>query len=222
MKKALIIIFSLVLIILVSGIVFKQNIAEFYTKNILMKEYEEKYSQTKIINKEIEYIKLEDKVIENEIEIGDLKASFLKFKVTDNNKLEMDIKFSGKEPLNAIGYILRVYNDKYHLGDRYVSTVSITGADNMMYSQVFYSKIFTNGSFENNLLNITRFSSNKELLDSGEIIYKLTYELPKEFIIDDKLNVDLFDINYQYVGNPTFYKALDPLAELNYTINIKK
>lgn len=92
----------------------------------------------------------------------------------------------------------------------------------MMYSQVFYSKIFTNGSFENNLLNITRFSSNKELLDSGEIIYKLTYELPKEFIIDDKLNVDLFDINYQYVGNPTFYKALDPLAELNYTINIKK
>ena len=60
--------------------------------------------------------------------------------------------------------------------------VSITGADNAMYSEVFYSKVFEEYSFEKNLLNVTSFSSQKELLDSGEVIYKLIYELPEELI----------------------------------------
>ena len=48
-----------------------------------------------------------------------------------------------------------------------------------------YDKSFDEYSFEKNLLNITSFSSKKELLDSGEVIYKLIYELPDEFVVQD-------------------------------------
>ena len=221
MKKVFIVIIVFVLILLSLGLIFKQNIAEFYTEKILMKEYEEKYSKVKSIDCETEYNKNENKVLENEIELGDLKASIINFNISEENKMEIDLKFSGKEQLNAVGYILRVYNDKYHLGDRYDGSVSITGADNVMYSEVFYSKVFEEYSFEKNLLNVTSFSSQKELLDSGEVIYKLIYELPEEFLVQDKLNINLFDINYQYIGNKEFYKVAEPLCELNYTINIK-
>ena len=221
MKKVFIVIIVFVLILLSLGLIFKQNIAEFYTEKILMKEYEEKYSKVKSIDCEIEYNKNENKVLENEIELGDLNASIINFNISEENKMEIDLKFTGKEQLNAVGYILRVYNDKYHLGDRYDGNVSITGADNVMYSEVFYSKVFDEYSFEKNLLNITSFSSQKELLDSGEVIYKLIYELPEEFLVQDKLNINLFDINYQYIGNKEFYKVAEPLCELNYTINIK-
>ena len=81
--------------------------------------------------------------------------------------------------------------------------------------------MFDEYSFEKNLLNVTSFSSQKEMLDSGEVIYKLIYELPEEFLVQDKLNINLFDINYQYIGNKEFYKVAEPLCELNYTINIK-
>ena len=39
MKKVFIVIIVFVLILLSLGLIFKQNIAEFYTEKILMKEY---------------------------------------------------------------------------------------------------------------------------------------------------------------------------------------
>ena len=47
----------------------------------------------------------------------------------------------------------------------------------------------------------------------------ISLEIPEEFVIDDILNIDLFDINYQNIGNKEFYQLKAPLSEIKYTID---
>lgn len=58
-----------------------------------------------------------------------------------------------------------------------------------------------------------------ELLENGNLIHKISFELPEEFIITDNLKIELFDLNYQNIGNSTVYQAQELLTQVRYTIN---
>ena len=63
-------------------------------------------------------------VEENLIEIDDFKIALSDLNYTEN-KLNFNLKFSHLKPLNHSGYILRVANKDYYLGDRFNGQISL-------------------------------------------------------------------------------------------------
>ena len=63
-----------------------------------------------------------------------------------------------------------------------------------------------------------------EILENGELLHQISFDLPKEFIINEKMLVSnklnsKKRIN-KYVGDTTIYKVQEPLTQIQYTINL--
>lgn len=148
--------------------------------------------------------------------------------------MNFNLKFSHSKPLNHIGYILRVFNKDYCLGDRFNGQISLDSAIEWLISMdKFYEDNFyfynaginvdnkLRGLYKNDyMLFDGRTTKYIEILEDGSLLHKISLGIPEEFVIDDILNIDLFDINYQNIGNKEFYQLKDPLSEIKYTIDI--
>lgn len=213
MKKKIIIILILTFIII--GILFA------FREKIAIQIYKYKYSKIECINKDLIYDKKNNSISENLVKIDDFNVVLSNVNYTDENELNFELKFSNSNSLNNVGYLLRVYNEEYFLGDRFNGQISLSSNDWIMYQNIFYKNIFPNTKdpvAEKNLLNSTEFSCQSEILENGEFLHRITYKLPEEFIIKDKFNINLFDINYQNSGDKNFYKVKEPLLEINYAV----
>lgn len=73
---------------------------------------------------------------------------------------------------------------------------------------------------KNDLKNTCNMIEQTEILENGELLHQISFDLPKEFIINDILKIELFDLNYQNVGDTTIYKVQEPLTQIQYTINL--
>lgn len=213
MKKTILIIVILILIIVGLCFAFREKIATFI--------YENKYAKIECINEDLTYNKETNTLSENSVSVGDFNIVLSNLQYTNENELNFELKFSNSNSLNHVGYILRVFNEEYYLGDRFNGQTSISSQDWVMYSNIFYKNIFKENFEEKNLLNNTQFSNQNEVLESGELIHKISFKLPEQFVIGEKLNIDLFDINYQNIGDTNFYKLKEPLSEINFIINYK-
>lgn len=80
---------------------------------------------------------------------------------------------------------------------------------------------------ENNPYKLTSVYLNhpfiqRELLEDGTLLHNISIELSEDFVIEDSLNIQLFDLNYQNIGDKTFYIPEESLTQVDYTININK
>lgn len=224
-------IFTILLIVLILMLIilfFKYEIFNF----IWVKEYEHKYKDINSIEKTLSFDKNE--IEENEININDFQINLSDFKYNkDEKKLEFNLKFKNKSSLNNVGYILRVYNTEYCLGDIFTGYISLDSAiEYIINYNIFYEENFGYKSKSINLADVT-FPNNDlrgmcntlkqtEVLENGELLHKISFELPEEFIISDILKIELFDLNYQNVRDTTVYKVQEPLTQIRYTININE
>lgn len=222
----IILLFILLFISLIA--IFRNNILWLYYE----KKYEIKHNNRHLIEETLSYDKENKLVEENSIHVNDFKVVLSDLEYTDN-KLNFNLKFSHSKPLNHTGYILRVFNEDYCLGDRFNGQISLDSATEWLISMdKFYEENFHFDDVEKNVEkrmigfdqndymllkgNITKYG---EILEDGSLIHKISLEIPEEFVIDDVLNIDLFDINYQNIGNPEFYQVKAPLSEIKYTID---
>ena len=219
MKKKIIIILAIVLIILLIILRFYNEIGWFIYEKI----YDYKYKNTYSVDKSLFY-NMENALIEdNSIETDNFKVVLSDLNYTEN-KLNFNLKFSHLKPLNHTGYILRVFNKDYCLGDRFNGQISLDSSFEWLVSMDrFYEKNFNvhNATLNENkhMLfkgNITKYD---ELFEDGTLLHKISLEIPEEFVIDEVLNIELFDINYQNIGDTKFYQVKEPLTEIIYNIN---
>ena len=226
------------LIILLFVFLFISIIAIFWPHILWLifeKKYEIKHNNRYLIEETLSYDKENNLIEENSTHVNDFNVVLSDLEYTEN-KLNFNLKFSHSEPLNNTGYILRVFNEDYFLGERFNGQLSFDSALEWLIStDTFYKENFNftdisrNTSIrlthapENNynLLNVTKYQKQDELLEDGSLLHKISFEIPKEFIIDDTLNIVLFDINYQNIGNKTYYQLKEPLSEIKYTIDFK-
>lgn len=228
MKKKIIIVLSIILLLLLL-ILFLKN--EFYSI-IWEKEYEHKYKDVKIVERNLSFDKSENVLETNKIEINDFEILLSDLKYNSNdNKLDFYLKFKNKNNLNNVGYILRVYNENYSLGDRFNGYVSMASAIeytinyNKFYEENFGYKrenidLTKFPIIENDLFNECKMSKYDEQLEDGTFIHKLSFELPKEFVINDSFKIELIDLNYQNIGDKNFYQVKEPLTQIKYNINV--
>lgn len=212
MKKISLIIFLVIFGILLCLFLFRSNI-EYYI-------LEKRYSNIEHIDKTLEY-DLENNLIgDNIIHINNFNIALLDFEYSEKNELKFSLKFSNLEPLNSVGYILRIYNESYCLGDRFLGKVSISPKEWLIYQDIFYKKTFNSVTNKNLLNAIQNFSKQVEILEEdNSLLHIISIDLPKEFIISDKLNILLFDMNYQNIGDKNFYKLVEPYNEIEYIVN---
>lgn len=199
---------------------------------IFEKKYEVKHNNRYLIEETLSYDKENKLVEENSIHVNDFKVVLSDLEYTEN-KLNFNLKFSHSKPLNHAGYILRVFNEDYCLGDRFNGQISLDSAIEWLicmdkfYEENFYfddvvknvEKRMTGFDKNEYMLFDGRITKYDEILDDGSLIHKISLEIPEEFIIDDVLYIDLFDINYQNIGNKEFYQLKAPLSEIKYTID---
>ena len=208
--------------------IFRYNILWLYYE----KKYEIKHNNRYLVEEALSYDKENKLVEENSVHVNDFKVVLSDLEYTEN-KLNFNLKFLHSKPLNHAGYILRVFNEDYCLGDRFNGQISLDSATEWLISMdKFYEENFHFDDVEKNVEkrmigfdqndymllkgNITKYG---EILEDGSLIHKISLEIPEEFVIDDVLNIDLFDINYQNIGNPEFYQVKAPLSEIKYTID---
>lgn len=232
MKKKIIIILLVILVLLLIVLRFYNEIGWFIYEKIYDYKYKDIYSVEKNLSYDIENALVE----ENLIEIDDFKIVLSDLNYTEN-KLNFNLKFSHLKPLNHSGYILRVANKDYYLGDRFNGQISLDSSFEWLISMDKFninnfenykekSHIFKRlNAFENNLhnlLNEARLEKQDELLDDGSLVHKMSFEIPEKFIIGDTLKIVLFDMNYQNIGDTEFYQVKAPLTEIVYNINFKQ
>lgn len=228
--KQIFIILLLVLLFSILILFFKNEIFTF----IWTKEYENKYKDINLIEKTLSFNKYENLIEENTTKINNFQVvlSDLNYNKAKKN-LEFNLTFKTEKELNNVGYILRVYNTEYCLGDRFNGQISLDNAIEYIISyNKFYEKNFgyksksidiTNSEIiENNLINECRMIKQDELLENGSLIHKISFELPEQFVINDGFKIELFDLNYQNIGDKTIYQAQEDLTQIEYTINLSE
>lgn len=221
----------LIILILILLILFFKN--EIFTF-IWVKEYEHKYNNLNLIEKTISFNTTTNTLEENSININNFRISLSDFNFNANEKtLNFNLNFENGNDLNHVGYILRVYNNEYCLGDRFNGQISLDNAIEYIISyNKFYEKNFgyksksidiTNSEIiENNLINECRMIKQDELLENGSLIHKISFELPEQFVINDGFKIELFDLNYQNIGDKTIYQVQEPLTQIDYIINFSE
>ena len=228
--KQIFIILLLVLLFSILILFFKNEIFTF----IWTKEYENKYKDINLIEKTLSFNKYEKLIEENTTKINNFQVvlSDLNYNKAKKN-LEFNLTFKTEKELNNVGYILRVYNTEYCLGDRFNGQISLDNAIEYIISyNKFYEKNFgyksksidiTNSEIiENNLINECRMIKQDELLENGSLIHKISFELPEQFVINDGFKIELFDLNYQNIGDKTIYQVQEPLTQIDYIINFSE
>ena len=228
--KQIFIILLLVLLFSILILFFKNEIFTF----IWTKEYENKYKDINLIEKTLSFNKYENLIEENTTKINNFQIllSDLNYNKAKKN-LEFNLTFKTEKELNNVGYILRVYNTEYCLGDRFNGQISLDNAIEYIISyNKFYEKNFgyksksidiTNSEIiENNLINECRMIKQDELLENGSLIHKISFELPEQFVINDGFKIELFDLNYQNIGDKTIYQVQEPLTQIDYIINFSE
>lgn len=228
MKKKIIIVLAIIFIILLIGLRFYNEIGWFIYEKI----YDHKYKDAYYIEKDLSYDIENNLIEENLIEINDFKIILSDLNYTEN-ELNFNLNFSHLKPLNHSGYILRVFNKDYCLGDKFNGQISLDSSFEWLISMdKFYEKNFSfvdaSKNMSNRLTDVPQndhmlFSGNiikkDELLEDGSLVHKISIEIPKEFDINNDLQIMLFDMNYQNVGDTNFYQVKEPLTELKYNIN---
>lgn len=209
---------------------FKDEILTF----IWVKEYEEKYKDINLIEKTLQFNKTTNTLEENNINLNGFKINLSELKYNkDEKKLDFNLKFENESNLNHVGYILRVYNTEYCLGNRGHGHLSFTSPEeyyityNKFYEETFGYKSrainFSNMDVPNNdLVNECTMSNQPEVLENGGLLHKISFNLPEEFVISNSFKIELFDLNYQTVEDRTFYQVTNPLTQIRYTINLNE
>lgn len=226
--KKIFITLLIIFIFILSILIFKNQIFTF----IWIKKYEHKYQSITSIEKNLSFDKTQNLVEENEITIKDFQTTLSNLKYSkDEKKLEFNLKFKNQNILNNVGYVLRVYNPQYCLGDNFIGYISLDSSIEYIISyNKFYEENFgyknqsinlNNNTFsKNDLKNTCNMIEQTEILENGELLHQISFDLPKEFTINDILKIELFDLNYQNVGDTTIYKVQEPLTQIQYTINL--
>ena len=207
-KKIFIILLSLIVIIY---LISTFNIIE----KLVYRVYEAHYNKISKVENTLKYDFNTSKLEENELNFDNFTISLNDLNY-DSNKLSFIIKFSNDKKLNDIGYLLRIYINEYSLSDRFIGKTTLSNQDYIMYQNLFYKQVFNFSFGEKNLF--TNFANDEKIMEDGTIIHNLSFDLPNEFVVNNNLNIDLFDINYQNIGDEKFYKPKDKFTEINYNI----
>lgn len=215
MKKRLYIILSVIIIIFILFFAFYEHIMYFICKKT--------YDNLKVTEQVLTYNKETRSISENSITKNNLKIILSKLEYNEN-QLDIEFKFShldNQTSINNVGYVLRVYNEDYFLGNRYIGTLTSSNNSTVTFNNIFYEINFNNDTTKN-LSNYTTVIPQIEILeDENALLQRLAFTLPENFIITDSLNVILFDMNYQNIGDKTFYKVDDTLSEIKYLITFQ-
>lgn len=209
MKKIFLFIFIFILVFLTIFLTFKNTIVEKY----YFHKYETRTSIEKDINLDNNY------TLESAVSINNLSLELKKFEINDN-KLLISFRFNSNDNLNNVGYLLRVYNNEYYLGNRYAGKISLSNNELYFYNAFFNEETYGQKNIPSkDLLNETRFkykTINNE--NENELIQEIEYEFPESFKTNDTIHIDLLDINYQIEGNSSFKKIDKKLTEIKYNI----
>lgn len=210
MKKKLLIILAIIAIIVIFILVFLKNIVYFY--------YDKKYDNIERIEKNLTYGEERNLAEESSVNLNDLNVSLSNINYNNqNDELYLEFKFVGTKQLNTVGYILRWYTEENYYGDYYMGPTSISSTQWVMNAISFRKKMYKDADKAIELLYKT--FSHENILEENTMLHKITFSLPEEVELKDKVNIVLFDLNYQNVGDPNFYKATDKLTEIKYTVD---
>ncbi len=213
MKKHFILIIIVCLIVLTMILALKKDIVKAY--------YSYKYEKRTFIEKNIDLDN--DYTSQSLININNLSIELKNLEINEN-KLLLQFCFNSNDNLNNVGYLLRVYNNDYYLGNRYAGKISLSNNELYFYNAFFNTEIYGQENIASkDLLNETRFkykTINSET--ENKLIQEIEYEFPENFIPDDLIHIDLLDINYQIEGNSDFHKIDNQLTEIRYNISLNK
>lgn len=214
MKKKILII---LLIIFVTLAIF----LKIFNEKIIYFIYDIKYDNINRIEKDLAYNEETTLVGENSINVNDFNVTLSNIEYTEQKELNFNLKFSHSNSLSSVGYILRVYDKEYFLGDRFNGLTSLSSSEWILNQNSFYKRNFKDIEFgKNMLLNVIPQKYQEEILENeNALIHRVHFELPEEFVINAPLNIVLFDINYQNVGSKDYHKVDKKLFEIKYKIN---
>lgn len=213
MKKHFILIIIVCLIVLTMILALKKDIVKAY--------YSYKYEKRTFIEKNIDLDN--DYTSQSLININNLSIELKNLEINEN-KLLLQFCFNSNDNLNNVGYLLRVYNNDYYLGNRYAGKISLSNNELYFYNAFFNTETYGQENIASkDLLNETRFkykTINSET--ENKLIQEIEYEFPENFIPNDLIHIDLLDINYQIEGNSDFHKIDNQLTEIRYNISLNK
>lgn len=210
MKKKLLIMLAIIAVIIIFVLLFWKNIVYFY--------YDKKYDNIERIEKNLTYGEEGNLAEESSVNLNDLNVSLSNIEYNNqNDELYLEFKFVGTKQLNTVGYILRWYTEENYYGDYYMGPTSISSAQWVMNAISFRKKTYNDADKASELLFKT--FNHENILEDNTMLHKITFSLPEEVELKDKVNIVLFDLNYQNVGDPNFYKATDKLTEIKYTFD---
>ncbi len=209
MKKKLLIILIIIAVMVIFVLLFGKNIIYYY--------YDKKYDNIERIEKNLTYNEEGNLIEESSVTLNNLNVSLSNVKYTNENELDLEFKFLNSKPLNTVGYILRLYTEEHYFGDYFMGPTSLSSTQWIMNTHSFCKKTY-NDIYKNREL-ISKTFNHENILEENTMLHKITFHLPEEFKIKDKLNVVLLDLNYQNVDDKNFYKITDKLSEIKYTID---
>lgn len=214
MKKKILIV---LLIIVITLVIF----LKIFNEKLIYFMYDVKYNKINCIEKNLTYNKETTLVEKNSINVNDFNIALTNIEYTEQNGLNFNLKFSHSNSLSSVGYILRVYDKEYFLGDRFNGLTTLSSSEWILNQKSFYKRVFKDIEFgKNMLLNTTNQKYQEEILENeNALVHKINFELPKEFIINAPLNIVLFDINFQNIGSQDYHKVDKNLFEIKYTID---
>lgn len=228
MSKKFLIVLIFILMILLVVANFKYEILYF----MLEKNYNKKYSNIYKVQENLSYNSETHLTESKPVSVNDLNITFSDFEYSENN-LRFNLKFSHSKPLNYAGYILRIYNKDYYL-ERHFGNSSFSSAfeyiinRNQFFKTTFNYISSSKGVFgeelDENPYILPYYCSNaviqNELLEDGSVLHNISVDFSENFVIEDSLYIELFDLNYQNIGDKNFYIPEEPLTQVDYTINI--
>lgn len=241
MKNVLIV---LAIILVVLGIVFLSK--DRINCYVAVKAYNEKFKDMNVVEKTLAFNKSTNALEENNVDVGDLKVTLSDLQFNNDDKtLNFNLKFDGEKDLYNASYILRVYNDEYCLGDKNNGAFPFTiPSEYIVNVNKFYEKNFgvkfnkidyINPTLpEENLdrLNselstdeykkVCKYVNEKEYIENGDLVNKITLGLPEQFKVTDKLKIQVLGISYENKDDTTIYIPKGVLNQLDYTININE
>lgn len=209
MKKKILIILLLIIILIILACIFSKKIIYYY--------YDKKYDNMETIEKSLAYNKEANLIEENSISLNNMNIVLSNFEYTDKNELNIEFKFSHNTQLNSVGYLLRLYDENYFFGDYFIGQTSLSSTEWIMNQKSFCKQTYND--IEKDILLFSKNFQHENILEENTMIHRISFSLPEEIIIKDNLNIVLFDLNYQNVGDKNFYNLTDKLSEIKYTLN---
>lgn len=201
--------------------------------NIIMPQiaFKTRYFFRKTVDVTVDYKEFEKNNVVSKDNISIKLCNINYEKNSGELKLEFEFDTNNDYPLDYIGGVQRIYDDKkifYHtlFGTSFYDTGNIKY---LLYSENMYGVVDGSNRYNKKIygeLDDSNFNDEPGItydnMNDDEPIYEeLTLNLGKDYDITGQLYIDFIDVQYKTVDEFEYHKAFEPLGVLRFIINFQ-